>query len=1005
MGVGKNSKKAGKQQKRLMLRRRLRVERLAERRVLATVTGLVFEDANLSFRQDAQESTLNNRLVYLDLNTNGTIDTGEPFAQSIDGSFAIPNVSDGVYDLRLYNGTDSQKQVFPTTATSISQTVSVVNGFDVASAGDEIVVATDQGVQIPDFALGTAKSLSVGANLTDIETLPDGNIVVLGEQNFETAWLVNPDTEEVTPIQELSGGIVWSEMAIDGNGQGVVLSRDASDSRVRTIDFSDATDGIRVVTTLHSIPSDAQVITSTTGPRSIFAWPGPQGLELTIWSNPTGTWIAETPVAVPDTVELLDYDDDSGLLVLRTDDGVSIHDVDGNFATIQTLPGVSGPVVLDGQRDLLLAAAASEVQIFDVRRGELLASVDVDLSTVGDLRALDYDGTQRSLVVLGSVGAATLSLSAPAAHRITVIDDQDPDPVQFGLELLDDNNGPRYETKPEFTTDEDTQLVVHAPGVLDGVIDPDGDSFVALLAARPLRGTATVGIDGSLNYLPNTDFFGTDLFSVIAHDGRDTSGEVILQVMVNPTPDAPSDVVTGEVAPLPENARPGHRVGPIDVIDVDLNDNHQFLLSDDRFVVNDGQIIYIGGGLDFETEPEIILSIIVSDPDTSSESSTDVLIRVADADDPITDIQLTDPTVEENDPGAFISGVDVEDEDTTDDLTLTVDDERFIIIGTRLWLAEGQSLDYEKESVVVINITATDRESSFTKEVEIKVGNEAEQPTEITLSNQTVMELAPGDVVGEVGIDGNPAADSYTVVVSDQRFEIVDATLKLVDDQWVERSKQEEIQLTLTVQDVGNAFPPLSQDFVIEVTENPSPYHNENSPFDVDGNGRVTAADALAIINYLNVYGPGPVGFGDPGYGYDVNNDGFVTALDALLILNELNRIQITEDNGTVNGESDEEDPEGEDPPVDQIAPLRPQDLILPQRIADAELRQPVPEIQWTPESSAPGENAGSADNNRAAATNFDFAESSQNDRERASSDEYVRGVDETLRTLSDRIS
>jgi hypothetical protein len=63
-----------------------------------------------------------------------------------------------------------------------------------------------------------------------------------------------------------------------------------------------------------------------------------------------------------------------------------------------------------------------------------------------------------------------------------------------------------------------------------------------------------------------------------------------------------------------------------------------------------------------------------------------------------------------------------------------------------------------------------------------------------------------------------------------------------------------------------------------------------DNPYDVDRNGSVTALDALAIINYLNVYGPGPIHRTDEDYAYDVNADQMVTALDVLLVLNEINR-------------------------------------------------------------------------------------------------------------------
>ncbi|HUE73528.1 MAG TPA: dockerin type I domain-containing protein [Pirellulaceae bacterium] len=75
----------------------------------------------------------------------------------------------------------------------------------------------------------------------------------------------------------------------------------------------------------------------------------------------------------------------------------------------------------------------------------------------------------------------------------------------------------------------------------------------------------------------------------------------------------------------------------------------------------------------------------------------------------------------------------------------------------------------------------------------------------------------------------------------------------------------------------------------------PNPWHNESQPLDVNANGKVTAQDALHIVNWLN----GRVGQGselppepEPGdFFLDVSDDGRCTAFDALLVVNELNRL------------------------------------------------------------------------------------------------------------------
>ncbi len=479
-------------------------------------------------------------------------------------------------------------------------------------------------------------------------------------------------------------------------------------------------------------------------------------------------------------------------------------------------------------------------------------------------------------------------------------------------------------------------MIDAAPGLQTGAIDEDGDSFVILGTAPPSNGTATVHPNGSLIYQPDPDFFGTDVFTVLAHDGRDHSGTVSVRVEVLPVPDAPTGISVN-LNPIPENALPGHILGPIDIIDVDLNDNNQIELGDPRFIINNGQIIFVEGSLNFEDEPIVGIQVNVSFPEYPGYLYENIFVEVLNANDPITDIGPHRADVYENEPGASVTQLHVEDEDLDADATLTVDDDRFVIVNNNeLRLAEGVALDYEATPVVSVNVTATDGDS-FTQEIEIDVRNQAEPTISIGLSNQSVLEYSPGNEVGIISINGQQALDSYTMFVNDPRFEIVDSELKLIDDQYVERATQEEIQLTITAQDTDKAFEAKSQTFVIEVVANPTPYHNDESPFDVDGNDFVSAADALVIINYLNIYSPGPVGFGDPMYGYDVNGDGFVTALDALLILNELSVQSVS---STVGGEKEKDGPEGEQVQPEQIAPLQPENLILPQRIAvEAELQ------------------------------------------------------------------
>jgi len=70
------------------------------------------------------------------------------------------------------------------------------------------------------------------------------------------------------------------------------------------------------------------------------------------------------------------------------------------------------------------------------------------------------------------------------------------------------------------------------------------------------------------------------------------------------------------------------------------------------------------------------------------------------------------------------------------------------------------------------------------------------------------------------------------------------------------------------------------------------PYQNADLHTDVTGDGVESPIDALTVINFINLNGPGVIPPGTPTPPYlDVNGDGMVTALDVLEIVGRLNNI------------------------------------------------------------------------------------------------------------------
>ena len=91
-----------------------------------------------------------------------------------------------------------------------------------------------------------------------------------------------------------------------------------------------------------------------------------------------------------------------------------------------------------------------------------------------------------------------------------------------------------------YNTDEDQQLTVGAPGVLENDTDNEGDDLSAKLVEGPQSGTLNLDPDGSFVYDPDPNFNGTDSFTYRACDtSGDCSGPTTVQIGVGPGNDPP----------------------------------------------------------------------------------------------------------------------------------------------------------------------------------------------------------------------------------------------------------------------------------------------------------------------------------------------------------------------------------------------------------------------------------------------------------------------------------
>jgi VCBS repeat-containing protein len=90
-----------------------------------------------------------------------------------------------------------------------------------------------------------------------------------------------------------------------------------------------------------------------------------------------------------------------------------------------------------------------------------------------------------------------------------------------------------------YATDEDTPLIVAAPGVLGNDSDVDGDALTASLVSGPSHGTVALNANGSFSYSPASNYHGPDSFTYRASDGTATSSPATVSLTVKSVNDAP----------------------------------------------------------------------------------------------------------------------------------------------------------------------------------------------------------------------------------------------------------------------------------------------------------------------------------------------------------------------------------------------------------------------------------------------------------------------------------
>ncbi|MDA1013984.1 MAG: tandem-95 repeat protein, partial [Planctomycetota bacterium] len=479
-------------------------------------------------------------------------------------------------------------------------------------------------------------------------------------------------------------------------------------------------------------------------------------------------------------------------------------------------------------------------------------STNEDTAKAITLTGSDVEGASLSFIIVSGPTHGSLSGTAPNLTYMPNADFNGMDSFTFKsndgtadsalaaitLTVISVNDVPTADNQT-VTTDED----VAKPFTLTGS-DADGDSLTFVVVSQPTNGSLS-GTAPNLTYTPNANYHGSDSFTFKTNDGTVDSALATINLTVTSVNDLPTA------------------------------DNQSISTNEDT-----AKAITLTGG-DIDGDP--LTFIVVSPPANGSLSGTAPnLTYTPNANhhgpDSFT-FKSNDGTADSALAAITLTVTSVNDVPTADNQTVTTDEDvakPFTLTGSD---ADGDSFTFMVVSQptngtlsgTAPNLTYTPNANyhgsdSFTfKTNDGNVDSELatvawtitsvnDAPSSITLDNATVDENAIGAVIGNVTVSDVDASDSHTVVVSDERFEVVSGQLRLKNGESLNHETEPSVMFDLTATDDGS--PPRSLTKSVTITVLEISVTNE-APTDIGLSNASVAEDAVGgTIGVVSVTDP-----------------------------------------------------------------------------------------------------------------------------------------------------
>jgi VCBS repeat-containing protein len=334
--------------------------------------------------------------------------------------------------------------------------------------------------------LGSSKLNAIGKATFTISTLGGGNHHLLavyggdtryaGSQSPSLLQFVNADPPTTTTVSSSTNPAMYGS-TVTFTAQ-VMPVPPATGMPTGTVTFKDGSNTLGTASLNSSAQAFYATATLSPGSHSITAiYNGDANFTTSTSSASSETVNVQTPVANNDSFSVVH---DHSLTV-------SSPGVLGNDSA-NGGPGISAVLVSNTSHGSLTLNADGS---FSYQPGALYAGQD-------SFTYKDYNGTNYSNVATATINVTN---SAPIAVNDSAVADQD-NPITIA--------------------------------VLANDYDPDGDNFSLTSVSSPTNGTATINSDGTVTYLPNQGFTGTDTFTYTITDSVGSTATATVTVAIHP---------------------------------------------------------------------------------------------------------------------------------------------------------------------------------------------------------------------------------------------------------------------------------------------------------------------------------------------------------------------------------------------------------------------------------------------------------------------------------------